>query len=293
MLRPLLELARVSNLPTAWTNVLAAWLLAGGSLQPVPGALGLLLLGASLLYCGGMMLNDAADAAWDTEHRPERAIPRGAVSRERVWQIGIGALLAGAACMVAAGAAWTWTACLVTAILVYDLYHKPWAGSVLVMGACRTLLYLVAASSVKPDVLGETRIVAAAVCMGLYIVGVSLTARAESQPSTSLIRRLLVRYLLVVPVVPTIGAFLALHFGRSEALPGPGWLLMPWIFFVTLVVRHMGTGKRQLGEGVGWLLAGIAGVDAVFVAQVNWQVALSMVALVPLLRLWQRWVAAT
>jgi len=57
MLKAWLELARISNLPTAWTNVLAGWLLAGGQLQDQ--RLIWLLLGGSLLYSGGMILNDA------------------------------------------------------------------------------------------------------------------------------------------------------------------------------------------------------------------------------------------
>ncbi|HEY1081657.1 MAG TPA: hypothetical protein VGE29_05310, partial [Prosthecobacter sp.] len=59
MFRAWLELARISNLPTVWTNVTAAWLLAGGPWREA--ALGWLVLAGSLLYTGGMILNDAAD----------------------------------------------------------------------------------------------------------------------------------------------------------------------------------------------------------------------------------------
>jgi 4-hydroxybenzoate polyprenyltransferase len=44
---------------------------------------------------------------------------------------------------------------------------------------------------------------------------------------------------------------------------------------------------------VGWLLAGIPIVDALAVATVSIRVAVGFVMLAPLLRLWQRWVAAT
>jgi len=75
MLRALLELSRVlSNLPTVWTNVLAAWIIASGANWQWNPALGWLLLGASLIYSAGMILNDACDVAWDREHR--RRTPR-------------------------------------------------------------------------------------------------------------------------------------------------------------------------------------------------------------------------
>ncbi|WP_075087959.1 UbiA family prenyltransferase [Verrucomicrobium spinosum] len=74
LLRPWLELARISNLPTAWTNVLAGWLLAGGGRDY--WGVGWILLGGSLLYTGGMILNDAADVKFDREHRKDRPFPR-------------------------------------------------------------------------------------------------------------------------------------------------------------------------------------------------------------------------
>src|SRR5262245_42928808 len=93
MLRPWLELARVSNLPTVWTNVIAAWLLAGGAWEFRP--LAWLLAGGSLVYTGGMFLNDAADAKWDRANRPERPIPTGRISPAQAWTAGIGFLAAG------------------------------------------------------------------------------------------------------------------------------------------------------------------------------------------------------
>ena len=49
-----LDLCRVSNLPTVWTNVLAALLLAEGEF--VWSHVTLLALSLSLLYSGGMCL---------------------------------------------------------------------------------------------------------------------------------------------------------------------------------------------------------------------------------------------
>ena len=93
-LRGWLILTRGSNLPTVWSNVLAGWLLAQGlRLRPpgseyagqAPDPLGwggllLLLLGVSLTYVGGMILNDAFDARWDAERRSTRPIPAGLIA---------------------------------------------------------------------------------------------------------------------------------------------------------------------------------------------------------------------
>ena len=80
-LRSLLILGRVSNLPTVWSNCFAGWWLAGAGSW---NGLALLCLGATCLYLGGMYLNDAFDAQFDQQHRPERPIPSGAISAAAV-----------------------------------------------------------------------------------------------------------------------------------------------------------------------------------------------------------------
>ena len=185
-MRPWLELARISNLPTVWTNVLAGWLLAGGKWEWQP--LAWLLLGGSLLYTGGMILNDAADVKFDREHRKERPIPSGRVTSAQAWSVGLGMMLAGAIMAVWGATACIWlTSGLVAAILFYDLYHKPWAGSVFVMGSCRTLLYLVAASAAAEHltVKDHWEVIVKAIALGGYVVGLSLMARHEAAPERS------------------------------------------------------------------------------------------------------------
>jgi hypothetical protein len=99
-LRTLLILARASNLPTVWSNCVAAWWLGGGG-----GLWSLLALcaGASLLYVAGMYLNDAADATFDRQHRRERPIPAGHIAEKLVWRIGFGMLAAGSLLVIGVG----------------------------------------------------------------------------------------------------------------------------------------------------------------------------------------------
>jgi 4-hydroxybenzoate polyprenyltransferase len=281
MLRALLELSRISNLPTVWTNVLAAYFLAHGvGWSP---ALGWLLVGASFVYSGGMVLNDAADAKWDREHRKERPIPSGRIGLATTWIIGLAWLLGGAAMMLLPGHANEgFTALLVLAVLAYDFYHKQWTGSVLVMGACRTLLYYTVITGIGfPKGLCQSGIV-----LGIYIVGLTLMARGEASGKLSKLRRTLIMLLIALP------GLLGLFANSVFDAPLIGLSLLQ-VMFATLVADHMKKGGPAIGQGVGWLLAGIPLVDALAIAPLSLITALCFAGIVPLLRLWQRWIAAT
>src|SRR4051794_17851653 len=93
-----LRLGRVSNLPTVWSNTLAGIVLAGyqptHDLFATPVLFVWLALAMSLLYVGGMFLNDAFDQEIDAKERPERPIPSGLVSSSEVYSIGFGLLAA-------------------------------------------------------------------------------------------------------------------------------------------------------------------------------------------------------
>jgi 4-hydroxybenzoate polyprenyltransferase len=269
--------------------VLAGWLLAGGRLQDQ--RLLWLLLGGSLLYSGGMILNDAADAGCDREHRKERPIPRGAVSVGAAWGGGLLLLVLGFGCCVPlGGASAPVTSALIAAILAYDFYHKPWAGSVVIMGACRTLLYWVAASALMGTrITVDALFVVPALAIGAYIVGLTMAARMEGNRGA--------------PVSPMVA-------WMSKALLwAPGIVAAAWVFqggnalmlvlvagfavLIAMASRMMRRGGPEIGRAVGWLLAGIALVDALAVARVSFGLACVLAACVPLLRLWQRKIAAT
>src|SRR5689334_22435492 len=95
-LRTALRLGRVSNLPTTWNNVIAGLVLSGaGALAFAPTLA--LCCAISLLYVGGMYLNDAFDREYDARERPERPIPAGEVSAAAVFGSGFGMLALGVA----------------------------------------------------------------------------------------------------------------------------------------------------------------------------------------------------
>lgn len=171
--RAYLALARVSNLPTIWTNVIAgAMLAAAGSNWPI---IGTLAIATSLLYTGGMFLNDAFDAVHDAVNRPDRPIPAGEVTRREAFVAGYLLLATGAAIVIAiAPAAAKLAVALVACIMYYDWRHKKNPFAPFVMGACRGLVYCAAAAAVAavtPTVLTWALVVT------LYVVVVTLVAK--------------------------------------------------------------------------------------------------------------------
>lgn len=280
-MKPWLHLARISNLPTVWTNVTAAWLLAGGTFTDP--RLYWLILAGSLLYTGGMILNDAADVKFDREHRKGRPIPSGQVSLNTAWIVSIAMLIVGATLATWFGANPRITAILVAAIVFYDLYHKQWAGSVIIMGACRMLLYLMAASAAPAAALP------AAAALGCYVVGITIAARLEhkngSLPAAS---SMLALGLLYTPAIVFVMSFASPN-GYSMQIV----ILAAFAILIAYATQMLRKGGAAIGQAVGTLLAGIAIVDALAVSTASVTVALGFVALTPVLRLWQRWVAAT
>ncbi|MCF7785734.1 MAG: UbiA family prenyltransferase [Prosthecobacter sp.] len=287
-MRPWLHLARISNLPTAWTNVTAAWLLAGGAL--LDARLAWLILAGSLIYTGGMILNDAADVKFDREHRKERPIPSGKVGVRTAWAVGGGMLFVGGTIALGKGASPQITGLLLGAILFYDLYHKQWAGSVIIMGACRLLLYLMAASAVVPySAAGPMLVLPYAIALGCYIVGITLAARLEHKNAALPIPAAMLAFaLLYTPAVLCV-----MRFSSQGGSPLQLVVLGVVALLVAYATHILRQGGPAIGKAVGWLLAGIALVDALAISNVSVPLALCFVALTPLLRLWQRWVAAT
>jgi 4-hydroxybenzoate polyprenyltransferase len=202
--RAWLDLARAGNFPSVWSNVLAALVLSssGGYAWPAAAPWLLAVLAATLAYAGGTTLNDVADLAFDRRHRPERALPAGIVSRPAAAVVGSLQLAAGFAVFVLAlGASAAWAGALVAVIVGYDWLHKRWAGSVLLMAACRAFLGLTVAS--LPGHAFTPALLVWAGVLSVYIVTVTLLARAEYKPGAPAARlgRWVGRLLAFIPLV--------------------------------------------------------------------------------------------
>ncbi len=211
-LKQWLVLTRCSNLPTVWSNVISGWLLGMAAVIQTPtvvvpsalsGTFFVLLLGISLLYVGGMILNDVFDYEWDCKNRPERPLPSGLISRSKAKWVGTIILLLGLALSAfSAGRFFKLTFLLTIFILWYDVAHKGNPLAPLVMGACRALLPIIGfmvATCHGIYELPSTVYVYAAV-LGIYTYALTWVAKYEVTPhrNSYLIERLL--FLIPLPL---------------------------------------------------------------------------------------------
>jgi 4-hydroxybenzoate polyprenyltransferase len=171
--RAYLLLARFSNLPTIWSNVLAGTIVSGAAFAK--GEVTRVAIAVSLLYTAGMFLNDAFDRDIDVRARPDRPIPAGDVTAREAFVAGWTLLAAGLLVTSLANAAATvWAVVLAAAIVFYDYRHKQNPFGPVVMGACRGLVYCVAAASVGSI---TSVVIAAAAVLTVYVIGLTWVAK--------------------------------------------------------------------------------------------------------------------
>jgi len=301
-LRALLVLGRVSNLPTIWSNCLCGWLIGmsfSGEEQIDWFVFGLLILGATGLYVGGMYLNDACDAVWDRKHRPERPIPAGLIAGKTVWSLGIGMMAGGMFFLCLQGGTTALLAlCLFNLIFIYNFAHKGLSWSPLLIAGCRLLLILLAAcyaytystgTEAAPAAFFNSSPAGLAMWTGLvlfaYVTGLSWLAKVESEPG---LVRMWPCLLLALP----IGLAALLNSGdyRRDTLMMSA-ILSLW------VLRSLRTTfwveETDIGRTVGGLLAGIVLVDLLAVALVSSGLAVIFIGFFVLALAAQRWVPAT
>jgi len=204
--RAWLELARVSNLPTCVSNVLVGAAIGGVSCDIAWPAVGIVAVAVILLYVGGMALNDVVDYRADLAQRPGRPIPSGRIPLRTAAGAAIACLVAGVGLTALTGTPAVWFgAALAAVIVVYDLVHKRVAASVVLMGACRGLVYLTAAAAVCwPLEVPVATILTVAITV--YVALVTLLARVEADRPG--IRITVLRLLVGISLVDAI--FLAL-----------------------------------------------------------------------------------
>ena len=277
----LLRLGRVSNLPTVWTNVIAATAIAGG--DPLSRRTGLVLLAMTLFYVGGMFLNDAFDCEIDARERPNRPIPSGEVSARLVFGAGFAMLAAGVALMALhgllpglAGLA------LAATIVLYDFHHKANPFGPVVMGLCRALVYVGAATAAVGFV--SPAILVAAGAMLAHVVGLTYAAKQEC------LNRIDRLWPLLVLALPLVVARPALSSGWIAVA---AWLALAAVD-ATAVRRLAQRGSpRAVPQAVSSLIAAVSLVDALLVAAVA-PLAVPICWLgYPLTRAFQRFVPGT
>ena len=279
--RALLTLGRASNLPTVWSNCLAAqW--AVGDFNPANSLR--LLLAASLLYTSGMYLNDAFDQGFDRKFRPERPIPSGRVSPLVVWALGFLMMGCGLILLLPLGPlALGLGSLLAASIVLYDASHKHISFGPLIMAACRFVLFLTAASTGPTGLTG--RAVWLATALAAYIVGLSYIAKTENQPG---LLRFWPCLLLSFPAV------LALLLNDGPTLISSMVLLAVFVAWTLYALRLLfAKPNRNVPAAVAALLAGIVWVDLLSTAGTQPTLLFLLPALFLMARAFQRWIPAT
>ena len=262
----LLRLGRVSNLPTVWTNVAAATAIAGGDL--LSGRSASVFAAMTLFYLGGMYLNDAFDRNIDARERPTRPIPSGQISAPAVFGAGLAMLALGTVLIGLNGvAAAVAGLALAGAILLYDYHHKGNPLGPVLMGSCRALVYIGAATAAVGSISVTVSLAGLAVLA--HVVGLTYAAKQESLDR---IDRLWPLAVLVLPLALGLPQFAS------------GWAgMLAWLALAAadlLAVQELRRRSRPgaVPRSVAALIAAISLVDALFVATVSPAIAAACMA---------------
>ena len=243
-----------------------------------------LCLGGTLLYVGGMYLNDAFDAGFDRRFRQERPIPAWHVEEKTVWLLGWSAMGLGFFCLVWGSQVSVLIALfLVVSILIYDAVHKHFPFSPVIMAACRFFLILAAFDASGNPWQGYALWTAFA--MAAYIVGLTYVAKRESTGGV-------IAYWPCLLIAAPIGLSLLVNNGRFYWMGlCASLILLAWIVWcLQFVFRRR---NIQIFKTVSGLLAGIPLVDMVSIVGVDpfWMGIMGILFLTALF--FQRFIPAT
>jgi hypothetical protein len=200
----LMRLVRLPAVLTVPGDVLlgAAW----GGEDERPLTVARAALGSSLLYLGGMALNDWADRERDARERPRRPIPAGEVSpAAALWSA---VALTGGAIAVVGGAGGRRAVALAATVWLYDLKAKDTPAGPWVMALARALDVLMGAGR-RLRLAGPP-----AAVVGAHTLLVTLVSARETEGADAALAR---GALLGVLATATAAAALILAGARSPA----------------------------------------------------------------------------
>jgi 4-hydroxybenzoate polyprenyltransferase len=236
------QLVRLPNVVTAMADIVLAFVVT----LPIGARFGpfvCLLLASTLLYWAGMIWNDYFDLDEDRRDRPGRPLASGKIAVGTAVWLGLacfagGLLLAFLADLQAETVRFLSTSvamCLVVAILLYDgALKQTWMGP-FVMGGCRFLNVLLGLSALGAFPPGWALLVA--VVVGVYVTGVTLLARTETQtsnPNDLMTAALVIAgSLLLALAVPALAQARAAEVNPSLLFP---YLLVAFGFYLALAV---------------------------------------------------------
>ena len=304
-----LQLGRVSNLPTVFTNLLVGCLVVTETTPLSFLVITLLFLGISCFYLAGMYFNDYCDRDWDIKHQKNRPIGLGLVSASTVLNWTLLFVLFGTILSFLSGlSSWvhgtaetflilsTLVASLLINIGIYDITHKSFSLSPWLMGGCRFWVYLIAAYVAVP--VFSLEIVLLASVGFCYVVGITYVARLEHLNAISSWWPL---GLLFSPALISLGIY-------SHHLYSAKWnladtvfysafsifFLCLFLFWTYMQLKKILSKEPNIPSAVGGLIAGISLMDACFLSlYCIWWGAFIVVLAFLFTRRLHRWVAGT
>ncbi len=254
--RAYVELARLSNIPTCFSNVLVGCAIGGLSGWSEWKTIAGMTIAIGLLYIAGMALNDALDHTFDRKQRPSRPIPSGRISIRAacVFTVICMTMAIGLITLMAAPALLPGLMLAVT-IIVYDFLHKKIAASVVLMGLCRGLVYVTAAAAVARPIDWSITIIFVGT-VTIYISIVTHIARSEVAPTAGARRWLSI----MLPFIALAPAALV-HSGTWVQPAATALLVLSWL---VLAARHaLARPARTKNAILNWL-SGICLIDAFY-----------------------------
>jgi len=274
----MLRLMRPANIITAVSDILAGIAIAGYFKEDYVSLFPVILLVFSTvgLYGGGVVFNDVFDAELDSVERPERPIPRGAVTKNEAGLLGIVLLLAG---IMAAGRvhtvffeACTWLAIAIAiSALIYDRWgkHSTLLGP-LNMGVCRGLNLLLGISIIPAALtqfwyLGLVPVV--------YIAAITMISRDEVHGGKkNTLYFALFLYSIVAGIILGIGVW------------NKNWVLTSVcliVFLIMVLIPLFRAMQNPSGPMIGKAVK--AGVIALIVMNASWAAAFGLPLIVLLI----------
>ncbi|WP_417848032.1 UbiA family prenyltransferase [Thalassoglobus sp.] len=270
-----LRLCRFPTVFTALADIAAGFLLTHAALNPA-SKFGLLLGASACLYLSGMVFNDVFDVKQDSEERPNRPIPSGEISRRNATIFG--------ACLMAGGLAFAYAADLrsliiasglAVCILLYDGLMKRTPLGPLFMGACRSLNLILGASTAGIRLAGafQQPLLWVAICMGIYIAGVTWFAKREAKQNLRLplLLSLLVINTGLAGLAIWLGDF-AVHLGiplppgiaNSQAVLGI-WAVIAITINRRAIAAVIDPSPKKIQPSIGVMLLSVIVLNATFI----------------------------
>lgn len=265
-----MRLLRISNAPTVVTGSLVgaaigASTMPGSAIPVLP--MTLVASGTTLLYMGGMVMNDYFDQPIDRRERPGRPIVSGQVRESSALLLAV-TLIAAAVLLLSAASsnAIPWMLLLVSCVTAYNLLHRSAIAGPALMACCRALVPTIAAVACSHNQQPDWNLLGFfALPLGVFTLGISIAARNEASleaaQSDDMLLSVAASMVAVAAVLP-FGAIACRLLPALNVMQG-GFYALAMVGAAWLLFRGLRSMTLPLGvpRGVMRWIAAIACID--------------------------------